>query len=669
MVPSRRQAPRRPVAMTNRDDDLTPKLGRIRARGLPRGPRYLHQVLRAVALAGGRAVKKASFFTGSRIGRGAGIGRVLAARDRLRGFRGRRVIVKSRIVKLSAHGLKAAQLHLRYLQRDGVQPDGSPGQLYDVATDHADGTAFLQRASGDRHQFRFIVSAEDGDQYEDLKPLVRRLLRQMEQDLETRLDWVAVDHHNTGHPHSHVVLRGRDDRDRDLIIARDYLSRGMRERAQAIVSLDLGPRTDREIAERLDSQVEQDRYTDLDRELQRRLGPDGLIGGRGLDARHWARLAGRLQKLRRLGLAEEIAPARWRLSPDLEPTLRRLGERGDVIKTLHRELRTAGVSKALPDLVIYDPASAGKPLIGRLVARGQDDELNGQHYLVIDGIDGRAHFVAIGEDAGVQPIPAGGLIEVLPRTMAARPADRIIAAVAGANGGLYDAERHRRFDPSASPDFIQAHVRRLEALRRLAGLSIRRPDGIWEIAADHLERAQRFEMRRGAVVVEVLTSRSPEQLVAADGATWIDAQLVAERPAAITEHGYGRTLRQAMASRQQWLIAQGLAWQTGDRVSFPADLTDRLRRRELARATALLEQELGRPSRPVWPGARVAGVYQRPVDLVSGRYALLVGDRDFSLVPWRSDLEKSLGRSVAGLVGTNGISWSLGRRRGGPAIS
>src|SRR3546814_14730372 len=117
-----------------------------------------------------------------------------------------------------------------------------PGALYDADSDRADGKAFLERADGDRHQFRFIVSAEDAAEYDELKGFTRRLMRQMEDDLGTRLDWMAVDHYNTGHPHTHVVLRGRDAQATDPVIARDYLARGLRERAAEIVGLALGPR-------------------------------------------------------------------------------------------------------------------------------------------------------------------------------------------------------------------------------------------------------------------------------------------------------------------------------------------------------------------------------------------------------------------------------------------
>jgi hypothetical protein len=92
---------------------------------------------------------------------------------------------------------KAVAAHLRYLERDGVTRDGEKGQVYAAERDVADGRAFLERGRDDRHQFRFIVSAEDGVELSDPRAATRDLMRQMEVDLCTRLDWVAVDHHNT----------------------------------------------------------------------------------------------------------------------------------------------------------------------------------------------------------------------------------------------------------------------------------------------------------------------------------------------------------------------------------------------------------------------------------------------------------------------------------------
>ena len=140
----------------------------------------------------------------------------------------RRVVVKARYTRIINGDLGAARAHLKYIQRDGVTREGSRGSAYDANRDDVDQGAFLERSKGDPHQFRIILSPEDGDRLHDLKPLVRDLLGQMERDLGTRLDWVAVDHFNTGHPHSHIVIRGKDDQGRDLVMARDYIGHGIR---------------------------------------------------------------------------------------------------------------------------------------------------------------------------------------------------------------------------------------------------------------------------------------------------------------------------------------------------------------------------------------------------------------------------------------------------------
>jgi len=154
---------------------------------------------------------------------------------------------------------------MRYILRDGGTREGLPGEIYGPETDRPDGSDFLKRIAGDRHQFRFIVSAEDGAEYPDLKPYVRRLMTQVEQDLGTKLDWVAVDHFNTERPHTRIVLRGVDDRGENLVIAREYISHGLRERASELVALDFGPRTDKEIEARLRHDVDQERLTAIGR--------------------------------------------------------------------------------------------------------------------------------------------------------------------------------------------------------------------------------------------------------------------------------------------------------------------------------------------------------------------------------------------------------------------
>jgi type IV secretory pathway VirD2 relaxase len=667
------------------DDSFEPRLGRQRQQGGKRARRYLGRVLAAANLArGGTAAAGLArgAFSGTRIGRGAGVGRMLASRGGHAASNRRRVVVKASIVKLAGKGVSAAAAHLRYLQRDGTTREGERGTLYGRDADAIDGKAFGERGAGDRHQFRFIVSPEDGDQYEDLKPLTRRLMGRLEEDLGTKLDWVAIDHFNTGHPHTHIVVRGKDDRGADLVIARDYMTTGIRERAAELVDLDLGPRTHREIAQTLRAEVERERLTSIDRALLTGADTERVVASNGRDAFDQTLRAGRLAKLSRLGLAEPLGAGRFRLAPDLADTLRALGERGDIIRTMQREFSRAAIARAQADQAIYDPAAPdARPLVGRVLARGLADEHDDRHYVIVDGVDGRSHYVAIGKpvlsfaEGGSETdvsLPRGAIVRIDPVSPTVREVDRTIAAVAAGNGGRYDVDAHLRHDPTATQAFAETHVRRLEAMRRISGIVEREPSGHWIIAPDHLERVAAHETARRRdrpVAITMLSPRPLDRLVDAEAATWIDRELVSGAQEPVRDAGFGHDLRDAQARRRQWLVAQGFAEEAGGSTTFSNGMIAALQRRELLRVAGQIADELKIPYREAAEGARIDGICRRPVDLVSGRFVLIERARDFTLVPWRPVLERQVGKSVSGLMRSDGISWSIGRGRSGPSIS
>jgi type IV secretory pathway VirD2 relaxase len=597
---------------------------------------------------------------------------VLAGRDRYAAFPHRRVIVKFSFAKMAGRGKDAARAHMRYIQRDGVTKEGERGTLYSAEHDHAEGTAFTARAEAadDRHQFRFIVSPEDGALYDDLKPLTRRLMTQMETDLDTKLDWVAVDHHNTGHPHTHIIVRGRDEHGNDLVIAREYLTHGIRERAAELVSLDLGPRTDLEVETRLRAEMEQERLTNIDRRLLRDMAPDRTVLSDAPEAFQQSLRAGRLKKLGRLGLAQEMAPGRWRLTPDFEETLRRMGERGDIIRTLQRAIAESGLARGASDYAIYDPTSPGnQAIVGRLVERGLSDEWLDRHYLIIDGLDGRTHYVDVGRES-MTAIPAGAIVQIDQRVAAPRPMDHTIAEIAAAHGGRYSIDTHLKHDPSATADFAETHLRRLEAMRRGRAGVEREADGTWVIAADHLDRVAAFEQKRVAaapVAVQALTVLSLDQQVGAEGATWLDRRLLSDESGS-HDFGFGHEVREAQARRRQWLISEELAQERNGAVTYRPDMLAELRKRDLARAGTLLSGELGLGYVESNDGARIDGIYRRAIDLASGRFAVIEKSREFTLVPWRPVLDRHLGKQVSGIMRADSINWTLGRQRSGPSV-
>jgi type IV secretory pathway VirD2 relaxase len=393
----------------SRDDDLTPRPGRIRDKS------FVGQVMRAAKKAGhagrrfGGSSRRGS---GSRFGRG----RRAALAASLRSH-SRRVVISARVVRQKGTRFRSASLsnHLSYLCRDGVTRDGNKAAMFDSQSDRADEKDFAERCDGDRHHFRFIVSPEDAKKMDDLRSFTRELMRDAERDLDTKLDWIAVDHWNTDNPHLHVLVRGKADDGQDLVISRDYISHGFRARAAERVTIELGPRSESEVRNALEAEVEAERWTGLDRAL--RAAADEAAGvadlrplASGEDGDLRLLMVGRAAKLERLGLAEQIAPGQWTLKPRVEETLRELSIRGDIIKTMHRAMNGRAREPDVSAFALHMDKAAD-PILGRLVERGLHDELKGTAYVVIEGVDGRTHHVRFANLDATGDASPGAIVE------------------------------------------------------------------------------------------------------------------------------------------------------------------------------------------------------------------------------------------------------------------
>lgn len=404
--------------MSSDDRDFCIRPGRIRDKRVPRQKSFINQVI--------RAAKKSGHVSGSGAGgRGSSYGRSSFGRGRTSFARARlfspsrRVVVKARVVRHKGRAFRSAPLtrHVAYLKREGVTRDGERGIMFDPASYSADDSAFAVRCGDDRHHFRFIVSPEDAADMQDLKAFTRDLARQMESDLGTRLDWVAVDHWNTDNPHVHLLVRGVDEDGTDLVISRDYISRGLRSRGEELVSLELGPKPEHEIRVTLEKEITAERWTSLDREIRFAADDTGHIDLRP-DARDLGNsearrlMIGRLQHLERMGLAAPAGPGEWMVGLEAERKLRDLGMRGDIIKTMHRAFTERGEDRGIGDFAI-ETGEEASPIIGRLVDRGLHDELTGEAYAVVDGTDGRAHHVRFRGIEALEHAPRlGGIVEV-----------------------------------------------------------------------------------------------------------------------------------------------------------------------------------------------------------------------------------------------------------------
>jgi type IV secretory pathway VirD2 relaxase len=323
----------------------------------------------------------------------------------------------ARIVRHRGGRLPSAPLskHVAYLKREGVTRDGADARMFDQASDDADTKAFAQRCEEDRHHFRFTVSPEDAGQLADLRAFTRELMADADRDLGAKLDWVAVDHWNTDNPHIHVLVRGRADDEHDLVISRDYIRNGLRGRAAERVTLELGPRSEQEIRDGLEKEVEAERWTSLDRSLRAISDEGGGVtdlrpGGGGDDPELRRLMVGRAAKLERLGLAEQVGPAQWTLRPGIEPALRDLGIRGDIIKTMHRAMTDGGREPDVTGFALHGD-EADEPVLGRLVERGLHDDLKGTAFTIIAGVDGRTHYLVFSDLEMTGDATPGAIVE------------------------------------------------------------------------------------------------------------------------------------------------------------------------------------------------------------------------------------------------------------------
>lgn len=662
--------------MRESDFDFEPKLGRIRSSGGGASKRFLTQARRAALKASpGYGFGAKSGFKGTRFARGGGSLAGIKARGGASGEFSRRVVVKFSIKRLGAKGaaaISAAGAHMRYIQRDGVDRDGAPGALYDRERDATDGRDFLDRSGDDRHQFRIIVSPEDGlelaEEAGDLKQFTRGFMDQMERDLGTRLDWVAVDHFNTAYPHTHIVLRGREESGKDLVIAPGYIAEGMRARASELAMAHLGPRRMVEIAAARRMEVGQDRFTSIDRDLVAGQ-EDGLVTlaapRTSRDRFNRTLQLQRLSRLEEMGLAARDRAGAWRLDERMEETLRAMGRKGDIIRSMQAALGERG---DWPRFRAFDPeGERSSPIVGRVAAKLYDDHHERVRALVVDGLDGHQWHVELGRGHADLNLPDGAIISVSNASVSTRRIDRTIAQIAEKHFDQYSPDNHRRREPTLNRAFQQRIIRRLEALRR-ANIVERDAAGDFMIPKDYVARAEAYDRRHSAGVdIDVKSHLPLERLVERRADTWLDQEIRRDATTALNaDQGFGREFNDALRRRFVWLEENGFIEREGERLSIRNGAWNELRQAELGEAVKQLSKQLRRSYEPLVSGLRrVEGRLNGHIDLASGRFAVIEQrSLEFTLVPWRDVLEHQRGREISGIIRGASIDWSFGRQRG-----
>ncbi|WP_164884308.1 DUF3363 domain-containing protein [Paenirhodobacter populi] len=377
----------------------------------------------------------------------------------------------------------------------------------------------------------------------------------------------------------------------------------------------------------------------------------------------------RLSRLGRMGLATEHAAGVWELNERLEPTLRELGERGDIIRTMQRSLAADGLERDPMTFRIHEGAPAA-PVTGRVLDKYLANELGDNLTVVVDGIDGRTHHIANIDPMQLEDVRIGGIVEVGRAEVTARPSDRTIAAIA--EGGVYRPSRHleqAKFEgrvPGGDYEgYVDAHVRRLESLRR-AGIAERIDADQWRIPEDFESRAASYDAgRTRQASVRVLSAFDLEKQIGADGVTWLDRRMIQGEAADLASSGFGQQVRDAMDRRREHHIEQGDATRQRDgRIFYRRNLLASLREREVARVGAEMAESKGLPFRAAADGETVKGKFTGTVQLSSGKFAVVEQSHEFTLVPWRPVIDRQLGRQVSGIVQGGSVSWQWERQRG-----
>jgi hypothetical protein len=486
--------------------------------------------------------------------------------------------------------------------------------------------------------------------------------------------------HNTGHPHTHILLRGVTEDGKTLNIAGDYIAYGVRERASEIVTRELGRQTELEVTKQLEREVDADRFTRLDRMLIAEqqgkefsdLRPDQDM--RDTFRQNRALLIERARKLERMGLATEIETSKWIVSPKAEPVLRELGERGDIIKAMHRALEREGLAEDRHSArYVVHRESATERITGRVLDKGLGgDEMGERVRLVIDGVDGRVHHIEM-DAARAEEVAQGTIVVAGSAPPGPSAADRNIVDVAG-GGGIYRPSQHLERaraaierlggDPEA---FVRSHVRRLEALRR-AGHAMRIDADHWRVPADLPERGQAYDLARDRanIRISVLSSNGLDQQIRSDGATWLDRELASPSRTTLANSGFGQEFTEAMERRRQNLVSMGHAIRLDDgRIRVSKDLVANLERTEVSRVGKAMAAERGLKFTAAKTGEYVSGKLVGSTQLASGRFAMIDDGIGFQLVPWQPVLDKRIGQHISGTVrAAGGIEWSFGRNRG-----
>ncbi len=287
--------------------------------------------------------------------------------------------------------------HGKYLSRENSQHEDSKGFGFNDKNDDIDIPTTLDnwQNENDPRLWKIIVSPEFGDIL-DLKEHTQLLVNQIEKDLSSNITWVAIDHYNTDNPHVHLIIRGVDELGNALDIDPNYLKAGIRQRSREIATNQLGYRTPKYADLSRTKQIDSDRMTSLDNQIvahsqETNNGYLLKLGSIDKDQDYKIDVIKRLKKLESLGIATKTSKLTWKIDKDIKIKLKDIGRRAAGIKILARHI--GKMSDPNLELVYSNFNKPGDAISGKILGAGLDPDTD-KPYLLIEGIDGKVHYVS-----------------------------------------------------------------------------------------------------------------------------------------------------------------------------------------------------------------------------------------------------------------------------------
>lgn len=596
--------------------------------------------------------------------------------------RPQRVIVKvhAPLHRTPKMGRDSVVRHLRYLSRENALRDPNV-RFFDATRAQIDAKKETRTWAVDRHHFRVIVSPEHGQDIADHTAYVREVMSRVEKDLG-KLQWLAINHSNTKNPHSHVLIRGRAEDGRDLVIPGQYVAQGIRKRASEVATKLLGERTTGEVKNALTNDVSAERWTGLDGAIERFAQPSQNrleVDLRQVTLSRYATLtpellAKRLEFLSQLGLAERSSPPHgvfprrqraWSVSPDFKQKLLELGARNDIIKYLYASLGNEA-AKLAPQVQQLQSRQAGNDVPpttvrGVVAAKGTVNELTDEQFLAVRDAAGKLYYVRTWASELTDTLKAGSVVDV--GRGAHRRWNEIheILRVASANQSLYSTGAHRLWLREHQPKLPAEQVeRRLRSFARKLHLMTRQP-------ASGVTRAEANSVRIDAPVLErtaaqrnrtpdvrILAAYPLKEQVEASAYTWLDRQIVRRQlggELAPNDIVHAQNVRAAMDKRGEWLVHNGHAKR--DEHGVPQLLPGaarRLRAEEQKNFAQECNSKHGKSVSFLREKDMLTGTYRGVVNLHAGVFAMIDTKQQLFAAPVSRDPRMVKGRLVTAKV-------------------